>query len=340
MVAFDLDTGGPKKRHVFVRLREGDTSPFLINPDAKEEKMYCCMVVLKPFATAKYKGVTEAWASAVADVNNQLDMKTGKRLFNPPISVKAVRDRFDAVMKIVKDLQAGVPFRSGNDDEEEPSTFMQIIEDLYEMKTSFETVQTGVKDGTAAKKKKDRDAAKAIQLASLGKWVAGKASSSSSDSESDATVPKKKSKTDSGEKPSKTDSEEKKPRVSMSDTLASFSGAVEARVADQAAKQAAKQELKQRKFVVQAELKKEAMLLKKEEIEIKKRQTDIQERLAAAQLEEQARQAAAQLELQARQERAAAAQLDVQARQAAAQLEMNAQMIALMKSMQNNRGDN
>jgi hypothetical protein len=36
----------------------------------------------------------------------------------------------------------------------------------------------------------------------------------------------------------------------MSDTLASFLGAVEARVAEQSAKQLAKQELKQHKFEV------------------------------------------------------------------------------------------
>jgi hypothetical protein len=149
--------------------------------------------VSKPFATAKYKGVTEAWAAAVADINKQRDMKTGVLLFDPPISVKAVRDRFDAVMKIAKEIQANVPFRSGKDDEEEPTPMMQIIDDLLEMKTSFESIQTGVKDGTLAKKKKDGEAVKSIQQASLGGWVVRKAStSSSSESESDASKPKKK----------------------------------------------------------------------------------------------------------------------------------------------------
>jgi hypothetical protein len=50
----------PKKRHVFIHLTNGDIYPFLIKPDAKEEKMYCCLVISKPFVTAKYKGVTKA----------------------------------------------------------------------------------------------------------------------------------------------------------------------------------------------------------------------------------------------------------------------------------------
>jgi hypothetical protein len=45
--------------------------------------------------------------------------------------VKAVRDRFEAVIN------------------------------LSEMKNTFKTIQTGAKDGTLAKKKKDREAAKA-----------------------------------------------------------------------------------------------------------------------------------------------------------------------------------
>ena len=294
--------GGTRKRHVFVRLMNGDAYNFLDKPDPKEYKMYACLAVTQPFCTAKYKGVTEAWAAAVADINSQRDMTTHALLFDPPISVKAVRDRFEAVMKIAKDMQAKVPWRSGNDDEEEASPFLQIIEDLLEMKTSFEAVQTGVKDGTLAKKKKDREAAKAIQQASLGDFVARKVSSSSSstsDTESDtSSKPKKKNKTN------KTDSDEKKPRVSMSNTLASFSGAVEARATDQAVKTAAKLELKQRKFEIQAEMKKQSMELKKEEMELKKRQAEYHERMGKQ------------------------------------QLEFNAQMIALMKSMRDNRGDN
>jgi hypothetical protein len=269
-----LAIAAPKKRHVFVRLQNGDTYPFLVKPDVKEQKMYACLAVSQPFCTAKYKGVTEAWTAAVADINSQRDIKTHALLFDPLILVKAVRDRFEAVMKIAKDLDAKVPFRSGNDDEEEASPFQQIIEDPLEMKSSFEAIQTGVKDGTLAKRKKDREAAKAIQQASLGDFVARKASSSSSsDTESEtSSKPKKKN---------KTDSDEKKPRVSMSNTLASFLGAVEARVTDQAAKTAAKLELKQCKFEIQAEMKKQEMQLKKDDMELKKRQAEYHERQAA-----------------------------------------------------------
>jgi hypothetical protein len=99
-----LATAQPKKRNVFVRLTNGDTHLFLIKPDVKEEKMYCCLAISKPFATSKCKGVMEAWIAAVADINTQPYMTTGGRLFDPLISVKAVRGCIELVMKIIRDL--------------------------------------------------------------------------------------------------------------------------------------------------------------------------------------------------------------------------------------------
>jgi hypothetical protein len=99
--------GGSKKRHVFVRLMNGKAYNFLDKPDPKEEKMYACLAVSQPFCTAKYKGVTEAWTAAVADINKQPDMKTGALLFDPPISVSEGSPR---------------PFRGGHEDRQRNSS--------------------------------------------------------------------------------------------------------------------------------------------------------------------------------------------------------------------------
>lgn len=188
----DVEQGGEgaagrtkKGRHVFPRLKKGDSYPFLEEVDVKDLTIFKCLLQSKPFAVGKGKGVKEAWASAVDEINSQLDIGSGRCVFDSPISVKTVRDRFDGAMKIIAKLDNNVPFRSGNDDEDSPNELRVILEDLSAMKTSFESAQSDVKDGTMAKKKKDRDAAKAIQEAAIGNWQAGmKESSLSSDSDS------------------------------------------------------------------------------------------------------------------------------------------------------------
>jgi hypothetical protein len=175
----DLDCGGgSKKRHTFPRLSttKGDKTchPFIDEPDEKELVMYRCLLVAKPFATPKGKGITEAWNAAVKEINCQVDFASGRLVFDPPIPVKTVRERFEGVMKIVKKLQEEVPFRSGEDDEAEPNEMMVLLEDMYEMKTSFEGGQSTAKESAIAKKKKDREAAKAIQQAAIGDWSACK----------------------------------------------------------------------------------------------------------------------------------------------------------------------
>jgi hypothetical protein len=145
-----------QKRNVFRRLRHGDTYPFLLHPpDAKEVMMYRCLAISKPFATPKYKGITEAWTIAVAEINNQRDPTTGQRVFDPPIAVKPARERFESAMAIVKHLLLHhanhVAFfrtnsgrcdndeqQDGDDDNKPSSSLMQILAELYEHKTSLE----------------------------------------------------------------------------------------------------------------------------------------------------------------------------------------------------------
>jgi hypothetical protein len=159
-----------KTRHVFNRFKGTDKDGnavyhFLDTPDVKEYAMYSCLAVSKPFATTKWNGVTAAWTTAVNEINQQSNMETGRLHFDPPVSMKTVRERFEGAMKIVKELSANVPFRSGEDDEEEPSQLLVCLEDLYEQKTSFDTNKEDKKDSETAKKKKSRNDAKAIQEA-------------------------------------------------------------------------------------------------------------------------------------------------------------------------------
>jgi hypothetical protein len=144
--------------------------PFIENPDDKETTMYIRLLESKPFETAKGKGVIKAWASAVEGINQQKTKATHLPLFDPPIAVKTVRDRFDNAMKMVKEITANTPFNSGCNDEEPPNTILQCLEDLYEMKTTFDEDVTGQKTSILVQKKKDQAAAKAIQEAAIGRY--------------------------------------------------------------------------------------------------------------------------------------------------------------------------
>jgi hypothetical protein len=99
-------------------------------------------------------------------------------------------------MKLIKEICAAVPFHSGCDDEEVPNSLQSLLEDLYDLKTSFEDGVQGQKVSAVAQKKKDREAAKAIQEAAIG-WF------SSSPSDSSEEPNPKQGKTDSGEKRSR-----------------------------------------------------------------------------------------------------------------------------------------
>jgi hypothetical protein len=58
--------------------------------------------------------------------------------------VKTVRDRFDNAMKLVKEIDQDTPFCSGCDNEELPNMMRQLLEDLYELKTSFDDDQSDI----------------------------------------------------------------------------------------------------------------------------------------------------------------------------------------------------
>jgi hypothetical protein len=103
--------------------------------------MFTILIVTKPFATAKGKGVVEAWQAAVDEMNHQINKATNRNLSDPPIAVRTVHWRFDNAMKLIKEVCAAVPFHSGCDDEESPNNLQLLLEDLYQLKTSHEEGQ-------------------------------------------------------------------------------------------------------------------------------------------------------------------------------------------------------
>jgi hypothetical protein len=193
-----------KKRHNSLpALKQTDwqgkiTYPFLENPDDRDITMFTILMVTKSFATAKGKGVVEAWQAAVDEMNWQINKATGRNLFDPPIAARTVRWRFDSAMKLIMEVCAAAPFHSGCDDKESPDNLQSLLEDLYELKTLHEEGQQGQKVSALAQKKKDREAAKAIQEAAIGRFSL----SSSEDSEEAGSVARnpKRVKAESGEK--------------------------------------------------------------------------------------------------------------------------------------------
>jgi hypothetical protein len=81
------------------------------NPDKKDVTMFPILMVTKPFATAKGKGVVESWQAAVDEMNAQVNKSTCCNLCDPPIAVRTVCWRFGAVT-----------FHSGCDDKESPNS--------------------------------------------------------------------------------------------------------------------------------------------------------------------------------------------------------------------------
>jgi hypothetical protein len=181
--------------------QQGKTSyPFLESPDDRDITMFTILMVTKPFATAKGKGVVEAWQAAVDEMNCQINKATGCNLFDPPIAIRTVCCRFDNAMKLIKEACAAVPFHSGCNDEASPNNLQSLLESLYKLKNLHEEGQQGQKLSALAQKKKDCEAAKAIQEAAIG-WFSLSSSEDSEEAVSNVRKPKQ-AKTESGEKSS------------------------------------------------------------------------------------------------------------------------------------------
>jgi hypothetical protein len=215
--------------------------------------MYRCLSISQPFLTPKGKGLLDAWTTAVADINQQIHPDSGLLVFDPPLLVKTVRDRFDGAMKVIKSLQDGTPFRSGTDDEDPPNEIQQILEDIFEKKNSFDSQQVMEKDNMKEKKIADKKAAKEIQEASLGNWQLSRAKScsesesSKNKSGSDCDLSKKKTNSESESEKEKTPPTKRRNSNCIGDQISALADCM----ADRKLQKKLKLELQQQQMAMQ-----------------------------------------------------------------------------------------
>jgi hypothetical protein len=73
-------------------------------------------------------------------------------LYDQAFFIGTIFWRFNNAMKLIKEICAAVPFHSGCDDKESPNSLQSLLEDLYEVKASFEAGQQGQKVSALAQK--------------------------------------------------------------------------------------------------------------------------------------------------------------------------------------------
>lgn len=239
--------------------RKGRHNPFLEEPCQRDLTIFNCLLLSQPFAVGKGAGLTAAWASAVDEINKQCDPQTGEHIFVPPIAVKTVRDRFNQAMKIIAKIENGIPFRSGTDDEESPNDLQVMLEDRYSQEKGYDSSTADVKLGALAKKKKDRDAAKQIQMAAIGQFDAFALS--------DIKSVEDDSPEDSGET--------KKRQSTMSASTGSLKELMEERLIERKKSSVARNELAERSFQEQAKQR-----------ELAEKALEVQRRLADRQIQQ------------------------------------------------------
>jgi PDZ domain-containing secreted protein len=77
----EIEANRPKKRNSLPILKHVDRNgkvsyPFLENSDDRDITLFTTLTVAKLFATAKGKGIMEAWQAAVDDLNSQINKAT------------------------------------------------------------------------------------------------------------------------------------------------------------------------------------------------------------------------------------------------------------------------
>jgi hypothetical protein len=138
------------------------THPFLERL-CESELAFCKMLAVeKPFL-APHGSVKTAWSDFVSMLNKSVDDNNQQLFSQAPMTERYARERLSEYFAFVKNKISTTPFRSGEDDEEPPNELLQIIEDLYEQKTSFEA-ETNEKKNAVVKNKNDSDALRAAAL--------------------------------------------------------------------------------------------------------------------------------------------------------------------------------
>lgn len=138
------------------------THPFLEGKCESELIFVKLLAVEKPFLAPHGSG-KKTWADFIALVNQQVDENNAPVFAQAPMTERFAKERIKDYFSFVKSRIASTPFRSGTDDEEPPCELLQIVEDLYEQKTSFEN-DANDKKNMAVKNKKDSDALRAVSL--------------------------------------------------------------------------------------------------------------------------------------------------------------------------------
>jgi hypothetical protein len=142
------------------------THPFLEGPNKLDLEIAKTMLVRSPYKT-KHGRKSEVWEQAANELSQVMD--GGSRIFGENgINVKQLKDRFDKLMRFVKNFQNKVNYRSGNDDDEAPCELLQALEDLYEEFDSFREDEKLCSKKSAAAREEERKKAETIRLASLG----------------------------------------------------------------------------------------------------------------------------------------------------------------------------
>jgi hypothetical protein len=90
-ISTEIEASRLKKRNLLPNLKHVDQNgkvsyPSLESPDDRDITLFTTLAVAKPFATAKGKGVMEAWQVAVDGLNSKVsDSKTKNRKYLIPI---------------------------------------------------------------------------------------------------------------------------------------------------------------------------------------------------------------------------------------------------------------
>ena len=153
-------------KYEYVEGERRTTYPFLDSSNLKDTMLIRHLIVGKPFK-ADFGKVLNAWQDVADVVNKEID-DNGQVLFYPPLTGKGVRERYEKLVSVAKEMRNAVPFRSGCDDEEPPNEIQQGIEELLAMMESLRATKGTSKQENLASKKADKDAAEIIRRASLG----------------------------------------------------------------------------------------------------------------------------------------------------------------------------
>jgi hypothetical protein len=146
------------------------THPFLEGNSESELVFLRLLNAEKPFLAPHGMGTT-VWSDFIDLVNRAVDSNNQPLFGEAPLTTRYAKDRLTDYFNFVKNNISTTPFRSGTDDEEPPNEVTQLIEDLYEQKTSFQVVTNEKKAAERNAIEKNKNDSDALWAASLKGYV-------------------------------------------------------------------------------------------------------------------------------------------------------------------------